>query len=61
LHIHNFADRQHVGRRVRVLRRELDQLISDGEEASRADQPTALNEGSEAEGWRDAEQFWGGE
>jgi hypothetical protein len=43
---------------VRVLRRDLDQLIADAEAASRAHEPIALGEG---EGWRDARQFWGGE
>jgi hypothetical protein len=47
---------------VRVLRRDLDQLIADAEAASRAHEPIALGEGGgEGEGWRDARQFWGGE
>jgi hypothetical protein len=51
-----------VGRRVRVLRRDLDQLIADAEAASRVHEPIALGEGGgEGEGWRDARQFWGGE
>jgi hypothetical protein len=41
-----------VGRRVRVLRRDLDQLIADAEASSRV---------HEGEGWRDAHRFWGGE
>jgi hypothetical protein len=46
---------------VRVLRRDLDQLIADAEAASSVHEPTALDEGEQAEGWRDARQFWGGE
>jgi hypothetical protein len=46
---------------VRVLRRDLDQLIADAEAASRVHEPIALGEGDEKEGWRDARQFWGGE
>jgi hypothetical protein len=45
---------------VRVLRRDLDQLIADAEAASRVQEPIALEEGDEKEGWRDARQFWGG-
>ena len=47
-----------IGRRVRVLRRDLDQLIADAEAASRTDQPAVEND--EGEGWRDAREFWGG-
>jgi excisionase family DNA binding protein len=50
----------HVGRRVRVLRRDLDQLIADAEAASRVDDPTPGAEGDRGEVWRDAGQFWGG-
>jgi excisionase family DNA binding protein len=49
-----------IGRRVRVLRRDLDQLIADAEAASRVHEPITLEEGDEKEGWRDARQFWGG-
>ena len=51
---------KHHRRCVRVLRRDLDQLIADAEAASRVHEPTALDEGDE-KGWRDARQFWGGE
>jgi hypothetical protein len=50
----------YVGRRVRVLRRDLDQLIADAQALSRVDDPTPGAEGDRAEVWRDAEQFWGG-
>jgi hypothetical protein len=51
-----------LGRRVRVLRRDLDQLIADPQAASRVHEPIALGEGGgEGEGCRDARQFWGGE
>jgi excisionase family DNA binding protein len=49
-----------IGRRVRVLRRDLDQLIADAEAAPRVHEPITLEEGDEKEGWRDARQFWGG-
>jgi hypothetical protein len=49
-----------LGRRVRVLRRDLDQLIADAQPASRVHEPIAAG-GGEGEGWRDARQFWGGE
>ena len=45
---------------MRVPRRDLDQLIADAEAASRVHEPTALDESDEKEGWRDAQQFWGG-
>jgi hypothetical protein len=45
---------------VRVLRRDLDQLIADAEALSGVDDPTPGGEGDRGEGWRDAEQFWGG-
>jgi hypothetical protein len=50
-----------VGRRVRVLRRDLDQLLADAETPSRVEQRTVTDEPGTGEGWRDAEQFWGGE
>jgi excisionase family DNA binding protein len=50
-----------VGRRVRVLRRDLDELIADAEAPSRVHEPAALEEGEQAGGWRDARQFWGGD
>ena len=50
-----------VGRRVRVLRRDLDQLLAEAEtSATSAGQPGA-GAGEDGEGWRDARQFWGGE
>jgi hypothetical protein len=49
-----------IGRRVRVLRRDLDQLIADAEAASRVHEPITLEEGDEKEGWPDAQAFWGG-
>jgi excisionase family DNA binding protein len=50
-----------IGRRVRVLRRDLDQLLAEAEaSATSASQPGA-DAGQDGEGWRDAEQFWGGE
>jgi hypothetical protein len=49
-----------VGRRVRVLRRDLDQLLADAEEPSRVDERTVSDAPDTHEGWRDAEQFWGG-
>jgi excisionase family DNA binding protein len=64
--IRNWIDQEslaalRVGRRVRVLRRDLDQLIADAEASSRVHEPIALDEGDEGEGWRDAHQLWGGE
>jgi hypothetical protein len=50
-----------VGRRVRVLRRDLDQLIADGEAPSGVHEPTALEEGEQGEGVARRRQFWGGE
>jgi hypothetical protein len=41
---------------VRVLRRDLDQLIADAEAASRVEEPAAV-EGDEQDVWRDAHQF----
>jgi hypothetical protein len=38
------------GRRVRVLRRDLEQLIADAEAPSRVREPTALDEGEQGEG-----------
>jgi excisionase family DNA binding protein len=49
------------GRRVRVLRRDLDQLLADAEEPSRVEERTVSDEPDTDEGWRGAEQFWGGE
>jgi excisionase family DNA binding protein len=49
-----------VGRRVRVLRRDLDQLLAEAEaSATSASQPGA-DAGQDGEGWPDAQQFWGG-
>jgi hypothetical protein len=51
------------GRRVRVLRRDLDQLLAEAEaeaSATGASQPGA-DAGQDGEGWRDAEHFWGAE
>jgi hypothetical protein len=39
-----------IGRRVRVLRRDLDQLIADAETASRVDQPGLVEDGEEEGG-----------
>jgi hypothetical protein len=50
----------HVGRRVRVLRRDLDQLLADAEQPSRVEERTVTDEPGTDEGWRDAERFWGG-
>jgi len=48
------------GRRVRVLRRDLDQLLAVAEaSATSASQPGA-DAGHDGEGWTDAQQFWGG-
>jgi hypothetical protein len=48
------------GRRVRVLRRDLDQLLAEAEaSATNASQPGA-DAGREGEGWSDAQAFWGG-
>jgi excisionase family DNA binding protein len=49
-----------VGRRVRVLRRDLDQLLADAAQPSRVEQRTATDEPGTDDGWRDAQQFWGG-
>jgi hypothetical protein len=46
---------------VRVVRRDLDQLLADAEEPSRVEERTVSDEPDTDEGWRDAEQFWGGE
>ena len=49
-----------VGRRVRVLRRDLDQLLAEAEaSATSASQPGA-DAGQGGEGWPDAQAFWGG-
>ena len=51
-----------VGRRVRVLRRDLDQLLAEAEaeaSATSASQPGA-DADQDGEGWRDAQEFWGG-
>ena len=51
-----------VGRRVRVLRRDLDQLLAEAEaeaSATSASQPGA-DAGQDGEGWPDAQAFWGG-
>jgi hypothetical protein len=49
-----------VGRRVRVLRRDLDQLLAEAEaSATSASQPGA-DADQDGEGWRDAQAFWGG-
>jgi hypothetical protein len=45
---------------VRVLRRDLDQLLADAEQASRAKERTVADVPDTDEGWRDAEHFWGG-
>jgi hypothetical protein len=48
---------------VRVLRRDLDQLLAEAEaeaSATGASQPGA-DAGQDGEGWRDAEHFWGAE
>src|SRR5450755_4486520 len=46
-----------VGRRVRILRRDLDRLLADAE----ASATSASQRGADAgEGWPDAQQFWGG-
>lgn len=47
-----------VGRRVRVLRRDLDQLLAEASASAGQPGPSA---GADGEGWRDAEAFWGGE
>jgi hypothetical protein len=48
-----------VGRRVRVLRCDLDQLLAEAEaSATSASQPGA-DAGQDGEGWPDAEAFWG--
>jgi hypothetical protein len=60
LHIRNYRERQLVGRRVRVLRRHLDQLLADAAQPSRVEQRTATDEPGTDDGWRDAQQFWGG-
>jgi hypothetical protein len=44
---------------VRVLRRDLNLLIAEAEAASRSSQPAAT-EHDDGEGWRDAQEFWGG-
>jgi hypothetical protein len=49
-----------VGRRVRVLRRDLDQLLAEAEaSATSASQPGA-DAGQDGEGWPDAQACWGG-
>ena len=49
-----------VGRRVRVLRRDLDQLLAVAEtSATSASQPGA-DAGQDGQGWPDAQAFWGG-
>ena len=49
-----------VGRCVRVLRRDLDQLLAEAEaSATSASQPGA-GVGQDGEGWPDAQAFWGG-
>jgi hypothetical protein len=45
---------------VRILRRDLDQLIADAEALSRVEDPTPGAEADTGKEWRDAEQFWGG-
>ena len=50
----------HVGRRVRVLRRDLDQLLAVAEASATSAQPGA-GAGQDGEGWPDAEAFWGDE
>jgi excisionase family DNA binding protein len=47
-----------VGRRVRVLRRDLDQLLAEAS-ATSASQPGA-DAGQDGDEWRDAQHFWGG-
>jgi excisionase family DNA binding protein len=47
-----------VGRRVRVLRRDLDQLLAEAS-ATSASQPGA-DAGQDGEGCPDAQAFWGG-
>jgi hypothetical protein len=44
---------------VRVLRRDLDQLIADADALSRVQDPTSGAEGDRGEVWLDAGQFWG--
>jgi hypothetical protein len=41
--------------------RDLDQLLADAEEQSRVEERTVSDEPDTDEGWRDAEQFWGGD
>ena len=49
-----------IRRRVRVLRRDLDQLLAEAEaSATSASQPGA-DAGQDGEGWPDAQAFWGG-
>jgi hypothetical protein len=45
---------------MRVLRRDLDQLLADAAAPSRVEQRTVSDEPGTDEGWRDAERFWGG-
>ena len=49
-----------IGRRVRVLRRDLNLLIAEAEAAFRSSQPAAA-ERDDGQGWRDAREFWGGD
>jgi hypothetical protein len=42
---------------VRVLRRDLDQLLDDAEEPSSVEEHTVSDEPDTHEGWRDARQF----
>jgi hypothetical protein len=49
-----------VGRRVRVIGRDLDLLIADAETTSRVNARTASAEGDAGQRRRDAGQFWGG-
>ncbi|MGO9957193.1 MAG: helix-turn-helix domain-containing protein [Solirubrobacteraceae bacterium] len=49
-----------IGRRVRVVRRDLDQLLADAEQPSRVEERPVADVPDTGEGWRDAEQFWGG-
>jgi excisionase family DNA binding protein len=56
--LHSRLPSVRVGRRVRVLRRDLDQLIADA--VSRVDDPAPRAEGDRWDLWQDAERFWGG-
>ena len=48
-----------IGRRVRVLRRDLDQLLAEAETSATSARQPGASAGPDGEEWPDAQAFWG--